>query len=79
MIIASQELLILKLEQELQQSHMDCMGPGINYPGVNPVVSLDIYNMAVRSELVYSCLHVYQQYEPEKLDKCQSRINSALA
>ena len=42
---------------------------------MNPVVSLDIYNMAVRCVLVYGCSCLYiSNVNLKKLDKCQSRI-----
>ena len=39
----------------VMKSYYGLQGAGIKYPGVNPVVSLDIYNIAVRSVLVYGC------------------------
>ena len=57
------------------KSYYGLQGAGIKYPGVNPVVSLDIYNMAVRSVLVYGCSCMYiSNVNLKKLDKCQSRI-----
>ena len=47
---------------------------GIMFPGVCPSVALDLYNIGVRSSLIYGCVSMFMTKSLQNMDKLQNKL-----